>query len=68
MDKYLKDEWRELIAETAPHIRAFAAEIANAHAHTLSIAFYRILLADPGAEEFLSNEQVERQLKGALEM
>ncbi|MGC6744485.1 protoglobin domain-containing protein [Escherichia coli] len=44
-----------------------AAEIAVAHAHYLSIEFYRIVRIDPHAEEFLSNEQVERQLKSAME-
>lgn len=65
--KRMKDEWVALVEQTDPHIRKLASEIAIAHAHALSIEFYRIVLADPHAEEFLSNEQVERQLKSALE-
>lgn len=65
--KRMKDEWVRLVEHTEPHIRQFASEIAINHAHALSIEFYRIVLADPHAEEFLSNEQVERQLKNALE-
>ncbi|CBG88310.1 diguanylate cyclase [Citrobacter rodentium] len=65
--KRMKDEWVTLVEQTDPQIRRLASEIATRHAHDLSIEFYRIVLADPHAEEFLSNEQVERQLKHALE-
>ncbi|STM76858.1 putative signal transduction protein [Escherichia coli] len=60
--KRMKDEWTGLVEQADPPIRAKAAEIAVAHAHYLSIEFYRIVRIDPHAEEFLSNEQVERQL------
>lgn len=53
--------------EVDPLIRNKAAEIAVTHAHYLSVEFYRIVRTDPHAEEFLSNEQVERQLKSAME-
>lgn len=65
--KRMKDEWTGLVEQADPPIRAKAAEIAVAHAHYLSIEFYRIVRIDPHAEEFLSNEQVERQLKSAME-
>ncbi|HBA3609767.1 TPA: oxygen-sensing cyclic-di-GMP phosphodiesterase [Escherichia coli] len=65
--KRMKDEWTGLVEQADPLIRAKAAEIALAHAHYLSIEFYRIVRIDPHAEEFLSNEQVERQLKSAME-
>lgn len=65
--KKMKDEWVALVEQTPTDIRRLTSEIAIAHAHALSIEFYRIVLADPHAEEFLSNEQVERQLKDALE-
>ncbi|EFU0736217.1 oxygen-sensing cyclic-di-GMP phosphodiesterase [Escherichia coli] len=65
--KRMKDEWTGLVEHADPLIRAKAAEIAVAHAHYLSIEFYRIVRIDPHAEEFLSNEQVERQLKSAME-
>lgn len=65
--KRMKDEWTGLVEQADPLIRAKAAEIAVAHAHYLSIEFYRIVRIYPHAEEFLSNEQVERQLKSAME-
>lgn len=65
--KRMKDEWTGLVEQADPLIRAKAAEIAVAHAHYQSIEFYRIVRIDPHAEEFLSNEQVERQLKSAME-
>ncbi|HCR3982697.1 TPA: diguanylate cyclase [Kluyvera ascorbata] len=70
MEMYLqrmKKEWLTLLDQTEPHIRQQAADIAVAHAQALSVEFYRVVLADPHAEEFLSNEQVEKQLKTALE-
>ncbi len=65
--KKMKSEWIVLLEQTEPHVRTLAADIAVAHAHALSLAFYKTVLADPHAEEFLSNEQVERQLKSAME-
>ncbi|WP_333497867.1 diguanylate cyclase [Kluyvera sp. CHPC 1.2972] len=70
METYLKKmrgEWQLLLEQTEPHIRTLAAEIAVANAHALCAEFYKVVLADPHAEEFLSNEQVEKQLKSALE-
>ncbi|MGP3590086.1 diguanylate cyclase [Vagococcus sp. WN89Y] len=64
--KAMKDEWVHLIEKTDPHIRLLSAELAKTHAHMLSMEFYRIVLTDPHAEEFLSNDQVERHLKSAL--
>ncbi|ADO47049.1 diguanylate cyclase [[Enterobacter] lignolyticus] len=69
MEMYLSnmtDEWTNLVENTAPRIRSLASEISRLHAHNLSIEFYNTVLTDPHAEEFLSNEQVERQLKAAL--
>lgn len=65
--KKMKGEWLLLLKQTEPHIRTLAAEIAAANAHALCAEFYKVVLADPHAEEFLSNEQVEKQLKSALE-
>ena len=63
----MKSEWLLLLEQTEPHIRQQAAEIAADSAQALSAEFYKTVLIDPHAEEFLSNEQVERQLKRALE-
>lgn len=65
--KRMKSEWVTLLEQTELHIRQQAADIAVANAHALSVEFYKVVLADPHAEEFLSNEQVEKQLKTALE-
>lgn len=65
--KRMKSEWVTLLEQTEFHIRQQAADIAVANAHALSVEFYKVVLADPHAEEFLSNEQVEKQLKTALE-
>ncbi|HED5981334.1 TPA: diguanylate cyclase, partial [Escherichia coli] len=45
--KRMKDEWTGLVEQADPPIRAKAAEIAVAHAHYLSIEFYRIVRIDP---------------------
>ena len=65
--KKMKSEWLSLLEQTEPHIRQLTAEIAVANARMLCAEFYKVVLADPHAEEFLSNEQVEKQLKSALE-
>lgn len=62
----MQQEWRELIESTSPEVRSLAAEIAREHAVSLSQQFYDIVLNDPEAEVFLSNEQVEKHLKQAL--
>ena len=50
--KRMKDEWTGLVEQADPPIRAKAAEIAVAHAHYLSIEFYRIVRIDPHAEDW----------------
>lgn len=69
MDTYLqtvKDEWVQLINETEPHIHQVTAQLARDHATVLIAEFYRVVLADPIVSEFLTTEQVERQLQEAL--
>ena len=65
--KSMKEEWLSLLGKTDSHIRLHAAELAMAHAHEMSEEFYRIVINDPHAAEYLSNEQVERHLKPSLE-
>ncbi|GHD91401.1 diguanylate cyclase [Pseudocitrobacter faecalis] len=70
METYLqkmKDEWAQLITDTDPQVRLIASEIAREHAKALSQEFYSVVLSDSQAAEFLTNDQVERQLKSALE-
>jgi len=65
--KSMKGEWLTLLEKTDHNIRRLTAEVAHTHAHDLSETFYRIVLTDPHAREFLSNAQVEIHLKSALE-
>lgn len=70
METYLqkmKDEWAQLIGDTDPQVRLLAAEIAGEHAKVLSQEFYSVVLSDSQAADFLTNDQVERQLKSALQ-
>lgn len=69
METYLKNmkaEWVNLLERTDEHIRLIAADVGKNHARLLSQEFYTVVLTDSQAAEFLSNEQVERQLKAAL--
>lgn len=69
METYLqtvKDEWVQLINETDPYVHQLAAQLAHVHAPVLIAEFYRVVLADPNAAEFLTTDQVERQLQEAL--
>lgn len=69
METYLqtvRDEWIQLINDTDPRVHQFATDIASEHALILSREFYSIVLADPNVAEFLTTEQVEKQLREAL--
>ena len=69
METYLqtvKEEWVKLINETDPDVHRLATELARDNAMPLVAEFYRVVLADPSAAEFLTTEQVERQLQEAL--
>lgn len=69
METYLqtvRDEWIQLINETDPLVHQLTAQLASDHASGLITEFYRVVLADPHAAEFLTTEQVERQLQEAL--
>lgn len=62
----VRDEWIQLINDTDPRVHQLAADIASEHALMLSREFYSIVLADPNVAEFLTTEQVEKQLREAL--
>ncbi|MGK3226946.1 diguanylate cyclase [Enterobacter soli] len=69
METYLqtvRDEWIQLINDTDPRVHQLATDIASEHALILSREFYSIVLADPNVAEFLTTEQVEKQLREAL--
>lgn len=69
MQSYLarvREEWLELLKDTDDDVHARAEALADMHAQALSDVFYQHMLADPQAEEFLSNEQVETRLKASL--
>ena len=66
MEMYLqrmKNEWLALLDQTDPQIRQQAADIAVAHAQALSVEFYRVVLADPHAEEFSAMSRLRNSLK-----
>lgn len=68
METYLqtvKEEWVKLINETDPDVHRLATELAGTTQRPVA-EFYRVVLADPSAAEFLTTEQVERQLQEAL--
>lgn len=69
METYLqtvRDEWIQLINDTDPRVHQLATDIASEHALILSREFYSIVLADPNVAEFLTTDQVEKQLREAL--
>lgn len=47
-------------------VHRLATELAGDNATPTVAEFYRVVLADPSAAEFLTTEQVERQLQEAL--
>ncbi|WP_145516008.1 diguanylate cyclase [Yersinia aleksiciae] len=64
----MKQEWTDLIESITPEVRSLTSELARQHSESLSLKFYQIVLSDPEAEAFLTNEQVEKHLKKALAM
>ncbi|WP_054177426.1 diguanylate cyclase [Citrobacter sp. CtB7.12] len=64
----MKLEWEAMISRTDASVLILSKELAIANAADMSQRFYDTVLTDPQAEEFLTNEQVERHLKKALEL
>lgn len=62
----MKQEWTDLIQTTSPQVREQSSALAQQHSASLSLEFYNVILSDPEAAAFLTNEQVEKQLKKAL--
>lgn len=60
-------EWDTLLLKTPEQARQRAARLAQVQSAGLSQAFYQSMFADPEAEAFLTNEQVETYLKKAFE-
>ncbi|WP_407578994.1 diguanylate cyclase [Citrobacter koseri] len=63
----MKQEWTALISHTDARVLTLSNILATSSAAGMSKRFYDTVLTDPQAEEFLTNEQVERHLKKALE-
>ncbi|WP_054179585.1 diguanylate cyclase [Trabulsiella odontotermitis] len=63
----MKQEWTTLISHTDARVMTLSQILATNNAAGMSKRFYDTVLTDPQAEEFLTNEQVERHLKRALE-
>ncbi|KFB99329.1 putative heme-regulated two-component response regulator [Trabulsiella guamensis ATCC 49490] len=62
----MKHEWTVLISRTEKRVLTLSQKLATKNASAISKRFYDTVLTDPQAEEFLTNEQVERHLKKAL--
>ncbi|MDS4036821.1 diguanylate cyclase [Citrobacter amalonaticus] len=62
----MKHEWIALIENTPQSVRKHSAALGRKYSQKLSVEFYNVILSDPEAQAFLTNEQVEKQLKKAL--
>lgn len=63
----IESEWTELITTTSSETFSVLSEVVKRNAPALSRGFYEVILLDPDAINFLTNDQVERQLKSAME-
>lgn len=63
----LAPAWCEQLLTTSPQALALLATIAAKPLAALSDRFYAVLMEDPRASRFLSNEQVSEQLKPSLQ-
>ena len=60
-------EWLLLLESTPKSICLCAQALAQQHAPQLATSFYKHMLEDPHAAQFLSNEQVQSRLSGSLQ-
>jgi len=63
----LLTEWQAVLAATAPNVFQAAEKLAQQHATQLAISFYKHMLADPAAAQFLSHEQVQSRLSKSMQ-
>ncbi len=60
-------EWQVLLESTSKNIYRCAQQLAQQHAPQLAESFYKHMLEDPHAAQFLSNEQVQERLSGSMQ-
>ncbi|GAA0792405.1 diguanylate cyclase [Marinobacterium sediminicola] len=60
--EHLCSEWSSINLRFSPDIRQLAIDFAREHSASLSEHFYREMLSDPGASQFLSNDEVQSRL------
>ncbi|WGI25232.1 diguanylate cyclase [Halomonas alkaliantarctica] len=67
-DKYqLVAEWQALQARTSVPIRQAVAALVDVHAVDFADRFYSVMLEDPHASLFLSNDQVKQRLNPSMQ-
>ncbi|MDR9425160.1 MAG: diguanylate cyclase [Marinobacter sp.] len=60
-------EWIAINSQFPAGIQRFVVEFAQQHAVSLSEHFYREMLEDPGASQFLSNDEVQNRLGSSMQ-
>ncbi|KXS50692.1 MAG: diguanylate cyclase, partial [Marinobacter sp. T13-3] len=65
--EHLCSEWLAINARFTADAQRFVIDFACQHAASLSEHFYREMLADPGASQFLSNDEVQNRLGQSMQ-
>ncbi|EHJ94482.1 diguanylate cyclase [Vreelandella boliviensis] len=66
-DKHqLAAEWQTLLERTPKPLRQAVETLVENHCHRFADQFYRVMLEDPHASLFLSNDQVEQRLNPSM--
>lgn len=63
----LINEWQALLDNTTDSICSCAQQLGEQHAPELAQSFYKHMLEDPAAAQFLSHEQVQERLSGSMQ-
>ena len=63
----LLTEWQAVLAVTPPSVCQAAEALAQQHAVQLATSFYKHMLEDPAAAQFLSHEQVQSRLSKSMQ-
>jgi len=65
--EHLCSEWLAINDRFTADAQRFVIDFARQHAASLSEHFYREMLADPGASQFLSNDEVQNRLGQSMQ-
>ncbi len=63
----LSQEWQSLNAKHSSLTHQFVLNFFQDNAQTLAERFYEVMLADPGASKFLSNDDVQQRLGASMQ-